>query len=257
MAKALSIKEIKEKLNNITTHDDEFIVVLKEDQRKSAQEALRIWEKKQAKQVELEKRAYELLAYEREALSKGYQVIAGIDEVGRGPLAGPVVAAAVILPNGLLLPGVDDSKKLSEKKRADLVKIIEGNALAIGVGIIDEETIDEVNIYQATKLAMLQAIENLTIQPDFLLIDAMPLQEAKIPQESIIKGDAKSTSIAAASIIAKEIRDKMMVKFDTEFPGYDFASNAGYGTKKHLDGLKKYGVTPIHRKTFAPVKDMI
>lgn len=257
MTKPLSVKEIKEKLALVTKEADSFFQETLLDERKSVQQLIASWRKKALNQQKLAERAYELLAFERETINQGYQVIAGIDEVGRGPLAGPVVAAAVILPNGLSLPGVDDSKKLSEKKRHELVKLIEKNALAIGVGIIDEQKIDEVNIYQATKLAMVAAVNNLDIQPDFLLIDAMPLPEVSIPQASIIKGDAKSTSIAAASIIAKEIRDKMMVAYDQEFPGYDFASNAGYGTKKHLDGLKKLGITSIHRKSFAPVKDML
>ncbi|QIL46571.1 ribonuclease HII [Vagococcus coleopterorum] len=257
MEKPLTIKAIKERLTLIEDAQDSFILELKKDERKAVQQALSSWEKKQEKALKLKERAYELLAYERQFLAQGYQLIAGIDEVGRGPLAGPVVSAAVILPPGLELPGVDDSKKLSEKRRGELVSLIEEHALAIGVGVMDEAVIDEVNIYQATKLAMVQAVQNLKIQPDFLLIDAMPLPEAGIPFESIIKGDAKSTSIGAASIIAKEIRDQMMKDYDQQYPGYDFASNAGYGTKKHLDGLEKLGITPIHRKTFAPIKDMI
>lgn len=257
MSKPLTIKAIKEKLNQLSDKSDPFILNLKNDERKSVQQALQIWEKKQLRQAELEKRSYELLHFEREMIEKGYNVIAGIDEVGRGPLAGPVVAAAVVLPNGLLLPGVDDSKKLSEKKRQELVMLIEENAIAIGVGVIAEDKIDEVNIYQATKLAMVQAVANLKVKPECLLIDAMPLPEVAIPQESIIKGDSKSVSIAAASIIAKEIRDNMMKKYDLDYPGYDFANNAGYGTKKHLEGLQELGITPIHRKTFAPVKDLI
>lgn len=255
--KPLTIKDIKGRLLTIDQATDPFIQEIKKDERKSVQQALLSWEKKQEKQQALQARAFDLLAYERQGLANGYQVIAGIDEVGRGPLAGPVVAAAVILPNGLLLPGVDDSKKLSEKKRHELVTLIEKHALGIGIGVISEKVIDEVNIYQATKLAMVEAIKKLPVAPDFLLIDAMPLPESHLPHESIIKGDAKSASIAAASIIAKETRDTLMKEYDNQFPGYDFAKNAGYGTPKHLDAIKTLGITPIHRQSFAPIKEMI
>ena len=196
-----------------------------------------------------------MLRYEKELYKAGYQAIAGIDEVGRGPLAGPVVAAAVILPPGCKIKGLNDSKKIPKKKHMAIYQAILDQALAIGIGIMDNTVIDQVNIYEATKLAMKEALSKLSLKPDYLLIDAMKL-DVEIPQESIIKGDANSLSIAAASIVAKVTRDKLMADYDKEFPGYDFAQNAGYGTKSHLQGLERNGVTPIHRKTFEPVKSM-
>ena len=198
----------------------------------------------------------DLLQYEKELYEKGIELIAGVDEVGRGPLIGPVVAAAVILPINYKLDGLNDSKKLSEKKRDEFYKIINRDALSIGVGIIDEKVIDEVNIYEATKLAMKNAINSLNIKPNHVLIDAMPL-EIDTPTTSIIKGDAKSLSIAAASVIAKVTRDKMMYELDNKYPMYGFGSHKGYPTKKHLEALKEYGLIEGYRKTYAPIKDMV
>ena len=176
--------------------------------------------------------------------------------MGRGPLAGPVVAAAVILPKNIEDLGFDDSKKLSAFKREEIYRLIQEKAIAIGIGIVDADIIDQVNIYQASRLAMQQAVSELKIQPDYLLIDAMKI-DVNTPQIGIIKGDAKSISIAAASIVAKQVRDQMMQEFDELYPGYDFSNNAGYGTPKHLEGLKSKGICPIHRKTFAPIKDFL
>ena len=178
-----------------------------------------------------------------------------VDEVGRGPLAGPVVAAAVILPKACKIPGLNDSKKIPKSKHKEIYEAVLQNAIAIGIGVKDNQVIDQVNIYEATKLAMMEAIGQLDPQPQHLLIDAMKL-DLPIPQTSIIKGDANSLSIAAASIVAKVTRDQMMEEFDREYPGYDFAQNAGYGTANHLAGLHKLGVTPIHRRSFEPVKSM-
>jgi len=197
-----------------------------------------------------------LLEYERELYEKGIKLIAGVDEVGRGPLIGPVVAAAVILPINYNLDGLNDSKKLSEKKRNEYYDIINKDALAIGIGIIDENIIDEVNIYQATILAMKDAINALKIKPEHILIDAMPL-DLDIPSTSIIKGDAKSLSIAAASVIAKVTRDNMMYELDKKYPNYGFANHKGYPTKKHIDALNEFGLIEGYRKTYAPIKDMI
>lgn len=194
--------------------------------------------------------------YEEELYNKGITFIAGVDEVGRGPLVGPVVAAAVILPTDFFMSEINDSKKLSEKKRDELYPIIIENALSIGIGIVNEKVIDEINIYEATKIAMKEAISNLNVIPQHILIDAMKL-DINIPSTSIIKGDAKSESIAAASIIAKVTRDKMMYELDKKYPEYDFKNNKGYGTKKHLDALKKYGALKEHRKTFNPVPSCI
>lgn len=178
------------------------------------------------------------------------QYICGIDEVGRGPLAGPVVAGAVILPKDEPILYLNDSKKLSEKKREALYDEIMEKALATGIGIVSPARIDEINILQATYEAMRQAIANLKVRPDLLLNDAVTIPEVDIPQVPIIKGDAKSVSIAAASIIAKVTRDRLMVEYDEVLPGYDFASNKGYGTKAHIAGLKELGPSPIHRATF-------
>ena len=178
------------------------------------------------------------------------QYICGIDEVGRGPLAGPVVAGAVILPKDEPILYLNDSKKLSEKKREALYDEIMEKALATGIGIVSPASIDEINILQATYEAMRQAIAKLKVRPDLLLNDAVTIPEVDIPQVPIIKGDAKSVSIAAASIIAKVTRDRLMVEYDEVLPGYDFASNKGYGTKAHIAGLKELGPSPIHRATF-------
>ena len=196
-----------------------------------------------------------MLAYEKELYTQGIQLIAGVDEVGRGPLAGPVVAAAVILPEDCKISGLNDSKKIPKSKHKEIYEAVLQNAIAIEIGIKDNQVIDQVNIYEATKLAMMEAIGQLEPQPQHLLIDAMRL-DLPISQTSIIKGDANSLSIAAASIVAKVTRDQMMEEFDREYPGYDFVQNAGYGTAKHLAGLDKLGVTPIHRRSFEPVKSM-
>ena len=178
------------------------------------------------------------------------QYICGIDEVGRGPLAGPVVAGAVILPKDETILYLNDSKKLSEKKREMLYDEIVEKAVATGIGMVSSARIDEINILQATYEAMRMAIENLNVRPDVLLNDAVTIPEVDIPQVPIIKGDAKSVSIAAASIIAKVTRDRLMIEYDKVIPGYDFANNKGYGTKAHIAGLKELGPSPIHRRTF-------
>lgn len=192
--------------------------------------------------------------YELELKDKDIKLIAGVDEVGRGPLIGPVVAAAVILPDNFKLDGLTDSKKLSEKKREEYYEIIKKEAIAIGIGVISEKRIDEINIYEATKEAMKEAINNLTTKPEHILIDAMPL-ELDIPTTSIIKGDLLSISISAASVIAKVTRDHMLYEIDKEYPMYDLKNNKGYGTKKHLDAIKQYGITKYHRLSFKPVFD--
>lgn len=197
-----------------------------------------------------------MLEYENKLYDKGYKLICGIDEVGRGPLLGPVVTSAVILPVGYYNPEIKDSKKLSEKKREKLFDIITKDAVSIGIGIVDEKKIDEINIYEATKVAMKMAIDNLSIKPDYVLIDAMKL-DIDIPSNSIIKGDAKSESIAAASIIAKVTRDRMIDEIDKEYPMYDLKNNKGYGTKKHLEALKEYGPCKYHRYSYSPVSDSI
>ena len=196
--------------------------------------------------------------YERELREKGITFIAGVDEVGRGPLIGPVVAACVVLPLEFNLDGLTDSKKLSEKKRDFFFEEIKRQALGIGVGIIDEKKIDEVNIYEATKIAMKTAIDDClkNCKIEHILIDAMPL-ELDIPTTSIIKGDLKSITISAASVIAKVTRDRMLDELDEKFPMYDFKKNKGYPTKKHLAAIEEYGILPEHRRSYGPVKNYI
>lgn len=190
--------------------------------------------------------------YEQELYEKGIKLIGGIDEVGRGPLIGPVVTACVILPKNYILEGLTDSKKLSEKKREKFYDILMKDAISIGIGIVDEKEIDKVNIYQATKEAMAQAVDNMEIKPEHILVDAMPL-ELEIPTTSIIKGDAKSITIAAASVIAKVTRDRMLDELDKIYPMYDLKHNKGYPTKKHLEAIEKYGITKYHRLSYGPV----
>lgn len=197
-----------------------------------------------------------MLEYENNLYNEGVTLIAGVDEVGRGPLIGPVVACACILPVNFYYKDIKDSKKLSEKKREEMYKIIKENAISIGLGIVSEKVIDEVNIYEATKIAMKEAIKNLNITPEHVLIDAMKL-ELNIPSTSIIKGDAKSESIAAASIIAKVTRDHMLDEMDKEYPMYDLKNNKGYGTKKHLEALQTYGPCKYHRVSYSPVRNAL
>lgn len=213
------------------------------------------------KEERLEKqreRLAEMRLREEELHKQGYVNIAGVDEVGRGPLAGPVVAAAVVLPEDFDVLGIDDSKKLSEKKREELFKVITEGAVAYGIGMADHEVIDDINILQATKLAMKRALDELSEKLkaaesgpiDYILFDAMKIEDIDIPQESIIKGDAKVLAIAAASIVAKVTRDRMMVEYAKEYPEYAFEKNKGYGTKAHYEGIEAQGICPIHRRTF-------
>ena len=226
----------------------DFINTYRADQRagvqKLVEKATKNWEEWESEK----ERTYQLKAFEREYEEYGY--ICGIDEVGRGPFAGPVVAGAVILPKDCDILYINDSKKLSEKKREELYDIIMEKAVATGIGMVGPERIDEINILNATYEAMREAIGNLSVQPDLLLNDAVTIPEITIPQVPIIKGDAKSISIGAASIIAKVTRDRLMVEYEEFYPEYDFASNKGYGSVKHREALKKYGPCPIHRSTY-------
>ena len=250
-----TIKEIKEQLANIQRLDDPLLAELEQDSRSGVIQAIAKRKREIQKRIDEDERLEGMLAYEKECYARGMELIAGVDEVGRGPLAGPVVAAAVILPKACKIPGLNDSKKIPKYKHKEIYEAVLQNAIAIGIGIKDNHVIDQVNIYEATKLAMMEAIGQLDPQPQHLLIDAMKL-DLSIPQTSIIKGDANSLSIAAASIVAKVTRDQMMEDLDQLYPGYNFAQNAGYGTANHLAGLHKLGVTPIHRRSFEPVKSM-
>ena len=197
----------------------------------------------------------DLLKYEKELYKEGYELIAGTDEAGRGPLCGPVVAAAVILPKNYKLEGLNDSKQLSEKKRDKYFEIIKKDAISYGISIVDAKTIDEINIYEASRKAMLEAISKLDVTPDFVLTDAMPLPMDN--SKAIIHGDALSLSIAAASVLAKVTRDEIMYELDKKYPEYCFKSHKGYPTKKHLENIKKYGILDNYRLTYKPVKALM
>ena len=251
-----TIKEIKELLATVKELDNPLFLEFEKDPRSGVQKE--ISKRRKSIQAELAEdlRLESMLSYEKELYEQGSTLIAGVDEVGRGPLAGPVVAAAVILNKNSKIRGLNDSKKIPKKKHAEIFQAVQDQALSIGIGIMDNQVIDQVNIYEATKLAMKEAISQLDPQPENLLIDAMQL-DLPISQTAIIKGDANSLSIAAASIVSKVIRDNLMKDYDKQYPGYDFAANAGYGTAKHLEGLEKLGVTQIHRISFEPVKTLV
>lgn len=199
----------------------------------------------------------ELLNYEKELYGQGITLIGGVDEAGRGPLVGPVVAACVILPVNYELEGLNDSKQLSEKKRDLLFDIIMKDAISVGVGIVEADMIDKINILEASRLAMKLAIENMDVKPEFVLSDAMKLNNIDIPYKDIVHGDALSLSIAAGSVIAKVTRDRMLYELDKEYPEYGFAKHKGYPTKAHLEAIKKYGLIDGYRKSYGPVKEII
>lgn len=244
-----TISEIKMEIANADINDYELIVEkYKGDDREGVKKILQAFKNKKLALDNEKERMYKMLSYERENSDKRY--ICGIDEVGRGPLAGPVVAAAVILPKDSDILYLNDSKQLSAKKREELYDEIMKKAIAVGIGMADEKIIDEINILNADYEAMKSAIDKLRVKPDLLLNDAVTIPGIDIPQIPIIKGDTLSASIAAASIIAKVTRDKLMVEYDDIYPGYDFASNKGYGSKAHIDALKELGPCEIHRRTF-------
>ncbi|RRK10968.1 ribonuclease HII [Lactiplantibacillus garii] len=226
------------------------------DERKGVQQVYRRYLKQREKVAALTARFNRHMQLERDFWAHGGQYVTGIDEVGRGPLAGPVVTAAVVLPQDFDLLEVNDSKQLTAKKRAELMPKILEEAVAVSLGVASPQQIDQLNIYEATRVAMAQAVNNLSVQPTRLLVDAMQIP-VPIPQTRLIKGDAKSASISAASIVAKVARDHLMATYAQVYPGYDFADNMGYGTAKHLAGLQQLGVTPIHRRSFSPVQNAI
>ncbi len=244
-----SISEIKAEFKDLSLEElESHIRLYEDDSRKGVQTILSAAGKRLEKYEKEVERIEKLCYYEKKY--EDHALICGIDEVGRGPLAGPVVAAAVILPKDSRILYINDSKKLSAAKREELYDIIMEEAFSVGIGMASHERIDEINILQATYEAMRQAIDKLSEKPDLLLNDAVTIPQVDIDQVPIIKGDAKSISIGAASIIAKVFRDRMMVEFDDIYPGYGFASNKGYGSKEHIEGLKKLGPCPIHRRSF-------
>ncbi|GMA69138.1 ribonuclease HII [Leuconostoc litchii] len=250
-----TIASIKQQLKTMND-GDERLVIWQQDKRIGVQNALKSWQNRKEKLRLKRENFLTRFDIERQYWSQGYDLIAGIDEVGRGPLAGPVIAAAVILPHDFDIIDVIDSKQLSFHKRDELYDQIIEKAISIGIGLVDSPIIDKINIYEAARVAMTEAVKQLAPEPEALLIDAMRL-DIDLPQEFLIKGDARSNSIGAASIIAKVTRDRLMKEYALQYPGYGFEKNAGYGTKEHLEAIKKIGITPIHRKTFAPIKDII
>lgn len=244
-----SIKEIQEIFENADMSEyDSIQESLKDDERAGVIKLIMKYNKKKKAFEDEVQRIFDMKEFERKY--SDYQYICGIDEVGRGPLAGPVCAGAVILPKDAEILYVNDSKKLSGKKREELYKEITDQAIAYKTVFMNHEVIDKINILQATYKAMRQAVNELNPQPDLLLIDAVHIPELEVKQVSIIKGDAKSFSIAAASIVAKVERDHLMEKYDELYPEYGFAGNKGYGSKEHIEAIKKYGPCPIHRRTF-------
>ena len=243
------IAEIKEEFQKAAFDEREALYeAYKEDTRAGVLAVINKYKKQEEKLLKEKERIEQMKFYEKKYDHVGY--ICGIDEVGRGPLAGPVVAGAVILPEDCQILYLNDSKKLSEKKREELYEIIMEQAIAVGIGYASHTRIDEINILQATYEAMREAISKLSVRPQILLNDAVTIPMVEIPQVPIIKGDAKSVSIAAASIVAKVTRDRLMVKYSELMPEYGFASNKGYGSQEHIEALKKYGPSPIQRKTF-------
>lgn len=245
------IAEIKERLKQCPMEAlPEQLKELEGDDRKGVQSLLVSFRKKYEAHLRERERLETLLTYEREGYALGYEAIAGIDEVGRGPLAGPVVAAAVILPKECKIEGVNDSKQLSAKKREALYDVILEQAVSYGIGVVSNTRIDEINILQATYEAMREALSQLDPPADYILADAVTIPLVSTPQKGIIKGDAKSMSIGAASIVAKVYRDRLMEAYEEAYPGYGFAANKGYGSAEHIAGIRRLGLTPIHRRSF-------
>lgn len=251
MKRKLTIKSIEESIKDLEF--DEALNYLYSLESKYGMSLARLIEKykKKKKAAEEERiRYYKMCEYERKCFRKGLKMIAGIDEAGRGPLAGPVVAASVILPEKVFIKNLNDSKKLTPKKRQELFEVIKETAISYGIGVVDEKCIDKINILNATKLAMEKAIKSMEEKPDILLIDALELENIGLEQISIKKGDSLSVSIAAASILAKVTRDRIIEEMDSVYPQYGFSRHKGYGTKEHIEAIKKFGICPIHRVSF-------
>ena len=244
-----SIREIKEEFKQIPPEKfPEYMDLYRDDSRKGVQDFLKTQENRMKKYEAELVRIEELCSFEKKY--SDYSYICGVDEVGRGPLAGPVVAGAVILPKDCRILYINDSKKLSAKKREELSAEIQEKAIAVGIGLSTQDRIDEINLLQATYEAMRKAIASLSVEPSLLLNDAVTIPAVGIPQVAIVKGDARSISIGAASIVAKVYRDRMMEEYDKMYPGYGFASNKGYGSKEHIEALHRMGPCPLHRRSF-------
>ena len=249
MAEAIS--KIKEKLEGLEVRKiPQAVEEFMGDERKGVIKLVASAQKRYENYLNELKRLEEISAYEKECYLNGCTYVAGIDEVGRGPLAGPVVTAVVILKKGAMIEGINDSKKLSEAKREELYDIIVKEAVDYSIGIVSPAEIDEINILQATYKAMKQCLNGLKVKPDYILVDAVTIPNIEIKQKGIIKGDAKSISIGAASIVAKVTRDRLMKDYSEIFPEYDFEQNKGYGSPKHIKAIKEIGICPIHRRSF-------
>ena len=253
----LKLKEIKALLDSDTAHVSQILQAMREDKRSSVQkEAVAFLKRKQKEEAERE-RLQEMFSFETTYYNEGVYAVAGVDEAGRGPVAGPVMIGAVILPPFWECPGLNDSKKLSPKKREQLYDKIVAEAVAVSCIAKDEKEIDRLDIYHATQQGMYDAVAALSVPAQAVLVDAMPLPELAQPCQSIIKGDSLSASIAAASIIAKVTRDRLMDKYDQVYPGYGFAVHKGYLTQLHRDAIEQYGPCPIHRHSFEPIKSLV
>ena len=251
MAQNRKLKDIETEMREMSPAEAvEHLEGIRLDGSAAIEKLIIKYEKRKLAQDKEIDRLKQMSIYEKEAALNGFKYVAGIDEAGRGPLAGPVVAACVILPENCLIEGLNDSKKVSAAKREKLYEIIVDKAVSMGIGIVDEKCIDEINILNATKLAMKKAVEQVKPQPDMLLIDAVRLNDVEIAQLPIIKGDSLSISIAAASIIAKVTRDHLIEEADVIYPQYGFKKHKGYGTEEHINAIKKYGICPIHRVSF-------
>ena len=248
----MTIKEIESIFLQGSVTED-FIEACRSDSRKSMQTILRRYERIQNERARLST----MYVYERAAIATGHAFVAGVDEAGRGPLAGPVAVAAVILPQERYLARLNDSKKLSHTVREELFTQVTEQAISYHISLIDVETIDRINILQATRMGMYEAIASLSPVPQEVLIDAVELPNLSIPSQSIIKGDAKSASIAAASILAKVTRDRLMEAYDERYPNYGFAKHKGYGTREHIEAIQRYGICSLHRKSFEPIRSML
>lgn len=235
----------------------QVIQALGEDPRGGAQKLVRYCQSRMDEWERERDRIGRMYSYERQLWAMGYNMVAGLDEVGRGPLAGPVVAAAVILPGEVVLPGIDDAKRLSPRRRQELYETIREHAVAVGVGMVHPEGIDEASVMLATYKALIKAVSDLAVQPDYLLIDGLHLPNVTQPQVPVVGGDTQSCSIAAASIVAKVVRDEYMIEMDRQFPEYGFANHKGYGTAEHRAALERYGPCPLHRKATGGSRDIL